>query len=168
MLRWLAPKPEVDAVHAHLVAAAGIGYMKKKEKKKAVVPVWAKWPMEKKMEVVHYYSAHGYRAVRLKYSHVPPPSTIRYVFMLCVFPLHFLLSLRTWRDQVVMRGFIRPAGRPRWLDTQEERAVLSAIADLRKRYMRSSASQPAPFYFSVVQLWIVRCSSSLDKKPVSW
>ena len=146
MLRWLAPREPGIAVQEQLLEA--VAQYRAKPRAKVKVPAWAKWLMEKKVEVVKYYTDHGYRALRLKYSQTPPPSTIRCVkgFTLCPF---LCFSLRTWREQLRLKGSIKPAGRPRWLDEREEKSVLDAFCALRHRCEMVFGHGHFPF-FSVV------------------
>ncbi len=137
MLRFLTPRPQVDPVYDRLLEVVEQHRAKSKTRKACKVPAWAKWPMDKKLEAVKFYSQHGYRALQLKYSQTPPSSTVRYALYycnpyLCTFSSSF--SCRTWLDQLQLRGTIRPAGRPRWLDCVEEKAVLEAALSLRQWY----------------------------------
>ncbi len=97
MLRFLAPRPQVDPVHDRLLEVVEQHRAKSKTRKACKVPAWAKWPMDKKLEAVKFYSLHGYRALRLKYSQTPPSSTVRYASYsnpyLCTFSFFFLQDL---------------------------------------------------------------------------
>ena len=99
------------AVEAFAKRAAGKNGMVKKRP-----AAWHTWPAAKKRHVAALFAEHGYKNLQRQFEICPPRSTIR-----------------GWHGCVESKKDVKTVGRPTMLSHQEELALKSAVADVRKQ-----------------------------------